>query len=114
VSYEVVRIGLLLDMSGIYADSSGPGSIIAAKMAVTDFGGRVLGRPVEIVATDHQSRAGIASAISRKWFVSEKVDAIMDVVGSATALAAIEVAKSYSKIVVINGADALRIAQASW
>ena len=106
---EGVKIGMLEDMSSIYADITGPGAVTAAKMAVEDFGGKVLGKPIEIVAADHQNKADIASGIAKEWFDTQRVDALMDVAASATALAVIEVAKSRNKIVVLNGPGAIRI-----
>jgi len=109
ISDGVVKIGLIEDMSSIYADITGVGAVTAAKMAVEDFGGKVLGRPIEVVSADHQNKADIASATARDWFDNQHVDALMDVAASATALAAIEVAKSKNKIVVLNGPGAARI-----
>jgi branched-chain amino acid transport system substrate-binding protein len=109
VSDGVVKIGMLEDMSSIYADITGVGAVTAAKMAVEDFGGKVLGKPIEIVAADHLNKPDVASAIVREWFDTQHVDALMDVAASATALAAIEIAKTKSKIVVLNGPGATRI-----
>jgi branched-chain amino acid transport system substrate-binding protein len=109
VSNGVVKIGMLEDMSSIYADITGLGAVTAARMAVEDFGGKVLGRPIEVVSADHQNKADIASATAREWFDVEHVDALMDVAASATALAAIDVARSKNKIVVLNGPGATRI-----
>src|SRR6516225_5672558 len=91
VSDGVVKIGMLEDMSSIYADITGLGAVTAAKMAVEDFGGTVLGMPIEVVSADHQNKADIASATAREWFENQHVDALMDVAASATALAAIDV-----------------------
>jgi branched-chain amino acid transport system substrate-binding protein len=109
VSDGVVKIGMLEDMSSIYAEITGVGAVTAAKMAAEDFGGKVLGKPIEIISADHQNKPDIASATAREWFDSQHVDALMDVAASATALAAIEVAKARSKIVVLNGPGATRI-----
>jgi branched-chain amino acid transport system substrate-binding protein len=109
ISDGVVKIGMLEDMSSIYADITGVGAVTAAKMAVEDFGGKVLGKPIEIVSADHQNKADIASTTAREWFDTQHVDAIMDVAASATALAVIEVAKSKNKIVVLNGPGATRM-----
>ncbi len=104
-----VKIGLLLDMSSLYADITGIGSETAAKMAVEDFGGKVLGKPVEVLVADHQNKADIASAKAREWFDTDHVDAILDVAASATALAAMSVAKEKNKIIVMNGPAASSI-----
>jgi len=109
VSDGVVKIGMLEDMSSIYADITGMGAVTAARMAVEDFGGKVLGKPIEVIFADHQNKPDIASATAREWFDVQRVDALMDVAASATALAAIEVAKSKNKIVVLNGPGATRI-----
>ena len=108
VSDGVVKIGIE-DMSSIYADITGVGAVTAAKMAVEDFGATVLGKPIEVVSADHQNKPDIASATAREWFDSQHVDALMDVAASATALAAIEVAKTKNKIVVLNGPGAAQI-----
>src|SRR5260370_4116006 len=74
ISDDVVRMGVLNDQSGLYADLGGPGSVTAARMAVEDAGGEVLGKPVEIVFADHQNKADIGVAVARRWFESGKVD----------------------------------------
>src|SRR6266403_2120005 len=105
----VVKIGMLEDMSSIYADITGMGAVTAAKMAVEDFGGKVLGKPIEVIAADHQNKPDILSATAREWFDTQHVDALLDVAASATALAAIELAKAKNKIIVLNGPGATRI-----
>jgi branched-chain amino acid transport system substrate-binding protein len=109
ISDGLVKIGLIEDMSSIYADITGIGAVTAAKMAAEDFGGKVLGKPIEVVSADHQNKADIASSTAREWFDSGHVDALMDVAASATALAAIDVAKAKNKIVVVSGPGAARI-----
>src|SRR5580698_4001105 len=109
ISDGVVKIGMIEDMSSIYADITGIGAVTAAKMAVEDFGGKVLGKPVEVVSADHQNKADIAAATAREWFDTGHVDALMDVAASATALAAIDVAKTENKIAVLNGPGSARI-----
>jgi len=109
ISDDVVKIGLILDMSSIYADITGKGSADAAQMAIDDFGGKVLGKPIELVYADHQNKADIAASKAREWFENEKVDAILDVAASATALAALEIAKQKNKIIVFNGPGATRL-----
>jgi len=106
---ETFKIGYILDMSGLYADITGKGSVEAARMAVEDFGGSVLGRPIEVVYADHQNKADIAANTAREWFDSRGVEAILDVAASATALAANEVAKARNKIIVFNGPGAVRL-----
>jgi branched-chain amino acid transport system substrate-binding protein len=109
ISDGVVRIGLILDMSGLYSDITGEGSVTAARMAIEDFGGKVFGKPIELVYADHQNKADIASSKAREWFDTGKVDAIMDVAASATALAVAEVAKQKNRITVFNGPGSVRI-----
>ena len=109
ISDGAVKIGMIEDMSSIYADITGIGAVTAAKMAVEDFGGTVLGMPIEVVSADHQNKADIASATAREWYDNQHVDALMDVAASATALAVIDVAKTKNKIVVLNGPGAARI-----
>jgi branched-chain amino acid transport system substrate-binding protein len=109
VSDGVVKIGLILDMSSLYADITGEGSVTAARMAIEDFGGKVLGKPIELVFADHQNKADIAASKAREWFDQEKVDAILDVAASATALAVVEVARQKNRIAVFNGPGSVRI-----
>src|SRR5947208_3035099 len=86
VSDDVVKIGVLTDMSGQLSHESGPGSVTAIKMGVEDFGGKVLGRPIEVVVADHQNKPDTASALARKWFDVEKVDMIANLINSSIAL----------------------------
>ncbi|WP_246775805.1 ABC transporter substrate-binding protein [Methylobacterium aquaticum] len=109
ISDGVVRLGFLLDMSGLYADVTGPGSAAAARMAVEDFGGTVLGVPIEVVVADHQNKPDIAAATARAWFDTDRVDAILDVAASATALAAADIAKAKNKVIVFNGPGSVRL-----
>ena len=86
ISDDVVKIGVLTDMSGQFSHESGEGAVTAVKMAVEDFGGKVLGKPIEVVVADHQNKPDIASAIARKWFDVEKVDMIANLINSSIAL----------------------------
>ena len=104
VSDDAVKIGVLTDHSGGFAYLVGKHSVEATQMAVDDFGGKVLGKPINVVTADHQNKADIASAISRKWFETEGVDTITDVAGSAVALATQEIARSRGKVLLISGA----------
>ncbi len=103
ISDDVVRLGLLSDLSGPFADITGPGSAAAIQMAIDDFGGKVLGKKIELVAADHQNKADIAASRAREWFDTGKVDAIMDVAVSAPALAVLEVAKQKQKVIMFSG-----------
>src|SRR6478609_4711854 len=100
----VVKIGILNDQSGVYADFGGKSSVEAARMAVEDFGGKVLDMPVEIVDADHQNKPDIASNIARQWYDTEQVDAIMELTTSSVALAVQAVAKEKKKIDIVTGA----------
>jgi branched-chain amino acid transport system substrate-binding protein len=104
VSDGKVKIGILNDQSGVYADFGGKSSVEAAKMAVEDFGGKVLDMPVEIVDADHQNKPDIASNIARQWYDTEQVDAIMELTTSSVALAVQAVAKEKKKIDIVTGA----------
>jgi branched-chain amino acid transport system substrate-binding protein len=103
VSDGVVKIGVLTDMTGYYADLAGPGSVLAARMAVEDFGGKVLGVPIQLVSADHQLKADVASNTARKWFDQEQVDAIADLVSSSTAGAVMPVAAEKKRITLLSG-----------
>ncbi len=98
-----VKIGVLNDQSSLYADLTGQGSVVAARMAVEDFGGKVLGQPVEIVFADHQNKPDVGSAIAQKWYDAESVDAITDVPTSSIALAVQQIAHDRNKIVLFSG-----------
>ena len=100
VSDDLVRIGVLNDQSGLYADLGGPGSVVAARMAVEDFGGNVLGKPVEIVVADHQNKADIGAAIARRWFDAEKVDMAIGFDNSSVALAVEQLAAEHNRIAI--------------
>jgi branched-chain amino acid transport system substrate-binding protein len=106
---EPLRLGLILDLSGVYSDVTGRGSETAARMAVEDFGGTVLGREIEVVAADHQNKPDIAAAIASRWFDAEGVTALLDVAASGPALAVMNVAKSRDRIVILNGPGASSI-----
>jgi branched-chain amino acid transport system substrate-binding protein len=109
ISDGIVKIGLLNDMSGVYADIVGPGAVIAAKMAIADFGGKVLGKPIELVVADTQNKADITAAKAREWFDTQKVDMLGDVAATAPALAALQVAKQKNKIALFPSAASSRL-----
>ncbi|MBW7851996.1 MAG: ABC transporter substrate-binding protein [Rhodospirillales bacterium] len=104
VSDEVVKIGVLNDMAGVYSASSGPATVEAVRMAVADFGGKVLGKPIEIVSADHQNKTDVGASIANKWFDVDKVDVLVDVPGSAIALAIQEIAKNKNRVFIAGGA----------
>src|SRR6202140_2601526 len=100
ISDGVVRIGVLNDQSGLYADLGGPGSVTAARMAVEDAGGSVLGKPIEIVFADHQNKSDIGVAIARQWFDVGKVDMAIGFDNSAVALAVEQLAAERNRIAI--------------
>ena len=97
------KIGVMNDVSSVYADFQGEGSVIAVKLAVDDFS-RKLGVPVEIISADHQNKPDVGAAIARRWFDTENVDVIMDLPNSAVALAVVAVANEKNKAVIGSGA----------
>jgi branched-chain amino acid transport system substrate-binding protein len=98
-----VKIGVLTDMNGPDAAITGKGSVAAAELAIEDFGGKALGKPVELVVADHMQKPDIGASIARKWYDNEGVDAIFDGAGSSVALAILEIAKTRNKIVAFSG-----------
>src|SRR4030081_3630998 len=104
-----LKLGGILDMSGLYADITGPGSETAAKMAAEDFGGEVLGRKIEVVAADHLNKAELAANIARDMFENQGVEIIIDVSGSGTPLAVGEISKGKGKIVLYNTPASIRL-----
>ena len=99
-----VKIGVLTDMSSLYSDATGPGSVAAAKLAVEDFNPAAHGLKVEIVSADHQNKPDVGSNIARQWFDVEHVDAIVDVPTSSVALAVSEVTREKNKVFLVSGA----------
>src|ERR1700687_1302829 len=103
---DVTKIGILNDMSGLYSDITGPGSVVAAKMAVEDFGAAQKGMKVEIVSADHQNKPDVGTNIARQWIDVDKVDVIVDVPTSSVALAISEVVREKNKVFLVSGAAA--------
>jgi branched-chain amino acid transport system substrate-binding protein len=101
---KTVKIGVLNDQSGLYADLGGTGSVTAAKMAVEEFGNKVAGMPIEVVTADHQNKPDIASSIATKWIDVDGVDAILDVPNSGCALAVAKVVAEKNKVLINSGA----------
>ncbi|HZR70522.1 MAG TPA: ABC transporter substrate-binding protein [Burkholderiales bacterium] len=104
ISGGVVKIGVLSDMSSLYSDIGGPGSVAAARMAVEDFAPAKHGLKVEIVSADHQNKPDVGSAIARNWYDTEGVDVIVDVPTSSVALAVSQVTKDKNKVFLVSGA----------
>jgi branched-chain amino acid transport system substrate-binding protein len=103
---EPVKIGVLNDQSGIYADLAGTGSVVAARLAVEDAGGTVLGRKIEVAVADHQNKPDIGAAIARRWYDVDGVSAVFDVPVSSIALAVQEIARQKNKIAIFSSASA--------
>ncbi len=104
ISDGVVKIGVLNDQSSLYADLAGQGSVIAARMAVEDFGAAKKGMKVEIVSADHQNKPDVGSAIARQWYDVDKVDVIFDVPNSGVALAVNQITRDKGKALIVSGA----------
>jgi branched-chain amino acid transport system substrate-binding protein len=103
---QPLKIGILGDMTGTFSAVSGKGSVIAAQMAIDDFGGKVLGRKIEILTGDHQNKADIGAAIAKRWYENEGVTMITDIVGSAVGLAVQGEARRAKRIAIFTGAGA--------
>jgi branched-chain amino acid transport system substrate-binding protein len=102
VSDAVVKIGVLTDLSGPASNPTGIGSVTAAQMAVDDFGGAVLGKPIELISADHQLKPDIGASIARRWYEAEKVDLIVDVPVSALGLAVLNVSNEKKKLFITH------------
>ena len=100
-----IRIGVLTDMSGLFADISGPGAVVAVNMAVKDFGGKVLGRPIEVLSADHQNKADIGLSLARGWIDEKNVVMLADLMNSSVALGVMELTKTKDRIAIVNGAS---------
>ena len=108
-SAQGVKIGILNDQSGVYADYGGKYSLEAAKMAIEDFGGSVLGQKIDIISADHQNKPDLATSIARRWYEVEGVDMITELTTSSVALAVQELSKEKKKIDIVVGAATSRI-----
>jgi branched-chain amino acid transport system substrate-binding protein len=104
ITDNVVKIGVLSDMSSLYADIGGPGSVLAARLAVEDFGADKKGLKVEIVSADHQNKPDVGSNVARQWYDVDKVDVIVDVPTSSVALAVNQVTREKNKVFLVSGA----------
>jgi len=104
ISDNVVRIGVMSDMSGPYADTAGMGSVEAVKMAVEDFGGTVLGKKIDVVWADHQNKADIGATRAREWFDRDGVDMIVDLNNTAVSIAVYSLAKERGKVLINTAA----------
>ena len=109
LSGDGVKIGVLTDMSGVYADYGGPGAVAAAKMAVQDFGGKMFGKPIEVVNADHQNKPDIAKNVTQQWFDRDGVDMTVENLNSAVALTVQALGKEKNKITIVTGAATARL-----
>src|ERR1700709_2222003 len=109
VAAQGVKIGILNDQSGVYADYGGKYSVEAARMASEDFGGTVLGQKIEMITGDHQNKPDLATSIARRWYDVENVDMITELTTSSVALAVQELSKEKKKIDIVVGAATSRI-----
>ncbi|WP_334119644.1 ABC transporter substrate-binding protein [Limnobacter sp.] len=109
MSNDTIKIGMITDMSGLYADIDGPGGVEAVKMAIADFGGKLNGKKIEFVFADHQNKADIAASKAREWFDTEGVDMLISGTNSGTALAMAKVAAEKQKPNFVIGAGTARI-----
>lgn len=109
ISDGVVKIGVLTDMSGMFSDIGGKGSLVAAQMAAEDFGGKVLGAPIQVISADHQNKTDVAATIARDWFDNQKVDMVQDVLPSSVAIAVSNLAKTKRRLIIASGAGSTRL-----
>ncbi len=109
ISDDVVRIGVMTDMSGQFSHEAGEGSVTAVKMAVEDFGGKIFGKPIEVIVADHQNRNEVAIAKAREWYDVDKVDMIASLINSSIALAVTNVAQEKDRIAIVNGSGSSRL-----
>lgn len=109
ISDGVVKVAVLTDMSGLYSDIGGPGSVAAAQIAIDEFGGKVLGVPIQLVSADHQNKADVGASKAREWFDTQQVDLIVDVPNSGVALAVSKVANEKHKLFIVDNAGTSRL-----
>ncbi|PWC39480.1 ABC transporter substrate-binding protein [Azospirillum sp. TSO35-2] len=109
ISDGKVKIAVLNDMTGVYADPTGMGSVEAVRMAVEEMGGKVAGKPVEVIFADHQNKADIGASLVNKWIDTEQVDVIVDVPTSSVALAVQEITKRKNRVFLISGGGAAQL-----
>ncbi len=103
ISGDVVKIGVLTDQSGNFSSLSGTGSVLAAEMAVADYGGVVAGKPIQVINADHQNKTDVGLQIARRWFDVDGVDAIVDVPNSAIVLGVQDIAKERNRVLLVSG-----------
>lgn len=108
-----LRLGVINDQSGIYSDAGGMGAVVAARIAVQEFGGSVLGRPIEILVGDNQNKPDIASAVVRNWIDTQQVEVLVDGGGSAAGLAIQQIAREKNKLFLISGSGTTELSNGS-
>lgn len=108
-----MKIGVLTDLSGAYSGNVGPGSVLASKLAIEEFGGQVLGKPIELLSSDHLNKTDVGAARARQWFDEDKVDVITELGNSAVALAIMNLAVEKNRMSMVTGAGATRISSES-
>ncbi len=113
ISDGIVKIGVLTDLSGAYSGNVGPGSVLASKIAVEEFGGKVLGKPIELVSSDHLNKADVAASRAREWIDRDQVDVVTELGNSAVALAVMNIAAEKHRMTMVTGAGATRISSES-
>jgi branched-chain amino acid transport system substrate-binding protein len=104
MAQEKVKIGFITDMSSLYADVEGKNGAVAIQMAIDDFGGKVLGKPIELLTADHQNKADIAASKAREWIDTQGISLVFGGTNSATALAMAKVAQEKKRVFIDNGA----------
>jgi branched-chain amino acid transport system substrate-binding protein len=109
ISDGVVKVGVLTDLSGLYSDLGGPGSVAAAQIAIDEVGGKVLGKPIQLVSADHQNKADVGANKAREWFDTQQVDLIVDVPNSSVALAVSKVANEKHRLFLVANAGTSRL-----
>lgn len=109
ISDNLVKIGVLTDLSGVYSDLGGKGSVVATEMAVADFGGKVKGAKIEVISADHQNKPDVGSAIANRWIDQEQVDVIVDVPTSSVALAVDDVTRDKNRVFLVSTAGSSRL-----
>jgi branched-chain amino acid transport system substrate-binding protein len=107
ISGDSVKIGVVTDLSGVNLDYGGPTAVVAAQMAAEDFGGKVKGKPIHVLALDHQNKADVASQKVRQWFDQEGVDMVTELLNSGVALAVAKIAAEKKRIAIVIGARLL-------
>ncbi|MFZ4406762.1 MAG: ABC transporter substrate-binding protein [Paracraurococcus sp.] len=105
VSDDIIRIGVLTDLSGPYADFAGPGSVLATRMAIEDHGGKALGKPVDVVSADHQNKPDVGGSLARRWIDTDRVDMIIDMPNSSVALAVQQIGRERNRIIINSSAS---------